>query len=195
MFWRSCASSTWQPDQQSTVPRNIPYVYFSAILGTQNCEKCPPHRSGNGTLFRIFVPPNSVRFCFFVPNVSVWNVGNSGRAMAATFCTRPSLKQQPSNQKQQNKHSTTLLVVTLARQPWVSVLEIWNTHLRHTGYLVLTAGLHIIAITMRPRTPSDNSRESGSNLPNFMQKDNQGMRKRLGRVDGTEQLETLVCGL
>ena len=51
MFWRSCASSTWQPDQQSTVPRNIPYVYFSAILGTQNCEKCPtPQRE------RHFVP-------------------------------------------------------------------------------------------------------------------------------------------
>ena len=48
---------------------------------------------------------------------------------------------------------------------------------------------------MRPRTPSDISRESGSNLPNFMQKGNQGMRKPLGSVDGTEQLQTLVCGL
>ena len=48
---------------------------------------------------------------------------------------------------------------------------------------------------MHPRTPSDISRESGSNLPNLMQRGNQGMRKPLGRVDGTEQLETLVCGL
>ena len=48
---------------------------------------------------------------------------------------------------------------------------------------------------MRPRTPIDILRESGNILPSFMQRGNQGMRKPLGRVDGTEQLETLVCRL
>ena len=48
---------------------------------------------------------------------------------------------------------------------------------------------------MRPRTPSDILREPGNDLFNSMQKGNQGMRKPRGRVDGTEQLETRICGL
>ena len=153
----SCSGGAVQVARGNRISRAPSPGTFRTFIFRQFWErkivKNAPHRSGNGTLFRIFVPPNSVRFRFFVPNVSVWNVGNSGRGMATTFCTRPSLKQQPSNQKQQDKHSTTLLVVTLARPPWVSVLEIWNTHLRHTGYLVLSASLHIIAIYDAPTNP------------------------------------------
>ena len=151
--------------------------------------KDAPDRSGNGTSFRIFVPPNSVRFRFSL------NVGNSGRGMATTFCTRPSLKQQPSNQKQQDN-----IKPHFESSQWLD---------RH-GFLSSKFDTHICVrpdiwfsqlvcpqsqSMMRPRTSSDILRESGNNLPNFTQRGNQGMRKPLGRADGTEQLETLVCGL
>ena len=74
---------------------------FSAIPGMHDCEKCPKAQQE-----RHFVPNfRSSKFRtipFFVPSVSVCNVRNSGRGTVTTLCVRPSLKQQSSNQKQQD---------------------------------------------------------------------------------------------
>ena len=102
MFCRSGASSERQPDQQSTVPRNIPYVYFWAILGMQNCEKMPHTATGMALCSEFSFLQILYDTFFSFQTFPCETLGILAAGMATTFCTRPSLKQQPSNQKKQD---------------------------------------------------------------------------------------------